>query len=506
MKNILVGTSNHNFASELKKQIEGTGEYRVYDILVSEEDLFQVVNKAIEGEIKLQGLILQSNLAKKFDDKRLDLLSDILVTLKQEHPEIAISILVDEKEGHPFLAELVQIGIYNIFTPGQKYSITEILNSLSEPFSFSQVAHLRNIDPLIPWRKINRGPQAFFLSEKEENKNNSSNPKVKEKKNVTKVVEQKVINKQIIKKQYRINITNQIEKYIGMNIERKLILVCSPFSGTGSTFFAHHLSKEISDKGIGVTYIENPFLPGYTYDRFYGNKNTEEYISLFSAFVRDSDSNEIGLNITAEDLKKVENSTHFWEHEGVRLVALNPLKESPYSEMQLDLMAFTKILLTLQKTPYVIMDIGTDVGKEVYKELATLADHTYIVMGPDISKREQHYSQLKFQSSLNLPSEDANKWVICNQSTKSIAEDLFQESVFVIPQLPVEDLFHAQYNGSFQLQGRETTKKLNASFGPILEKILPEKFLIAASKQKAKPLKGFFKSLKNINITEVKGE
>ncbi|MGE8081339.1 hypothetical protein [Peribacillus loiseleuriae] len=508
MKNVLVGTPNHNFASELKKQIEGTGDYRVYDTIVSEEDLFQVINKANEDGIALQGLILQSNLAKKFEDKRLDWLADILLTLKQEHPEIAITILVDEKEGHPFLAELVQIGIWNIFTPGKKYSISGILNSLSTPFTFSDVAHLRNIDPLIPWRKINRGPQAFLIPEKEEeNKKKSHNPKIIEKKSVTKVVEQKVINKQIIKKQYRINITNQVEEYIGMNIERKLILVSSPFSGTGCTFFAHHLSKLISDKGVGVTYIENPFTPGYTYDRFYGKKNSaDEYISLFKAFARDSQNNDLGLNITADDLMKVENPTHYWEQEGVRLIALNPLRESQYSEMQLDLMAFTKILLTLQKTPYVILDIGTDMEKEVYKELATLADHSFVIVGPDIPKREQLFTQQRFPGKLHQHSESSNIETVCNQSTKKITDNLFQEDVYVIPQLPSEEVFLAQYNGSFQLQGREVTKKLHSAFAPILERILPEKFMNGAVNHKGKPLRGFFKTLRNINITEVKGD
>src|SRR5690606_32719241 len=60
----------------------------------------------------------------------------------------------DEKVGHPFLAELVELGIYNIIVKGQAdYTITSFINMFEVPRKFASAASFKNVDPTIPWRK-----------------------------------------------------------------------------------------------------------------------------------------------------------------------------------------------------------------------------------------------------------------------------------------------------------------------------------------------------------------
>lgn len=162
-KSIIIATPNTVFATELKKQIEAVNKLnRVEDIIVSDEDLIEPL-EVLNKKLGFKGLIITSDIAKKNNQTRLDYLSDLLVTIRERYPDLVICLLSKEKVGHPFLNEVVHMGIYNIFLQNEDLSINSILGAMDKPKSFSEVCHLRDVDSLIPWRRVSYGPQAIEI-------------------------------------------------------------------------------------------------------------------------------------------------------------------------------------------------------------------------------------------------------------------------------------------------------------------------------------------------------
>ncbi|MCP1161427.1 hypothetical protein [Bacillus infantis] len=165
-KKVIVAMHNPSFANGMKMNIDKIEGYTVVDVLVSEEDLVKLLETTTEN---LFGLILTSDLAKKLNDYRLDYLSDLLLTIRERYPELKIVILASEKLGHPFLAELVDMGIYNIFLrqEDRNQTVLDILKCFEVGKSFSEVSRLRDIDTDIPWRRLKSGPNRITIETNE---------------------------------------------------------------------------------------------------------------------------------------------------------------------------------------------------------------------------------------------------------------------------------------------------------------------------------------------------
>ncbi|WP_066298068.1 hypothetical protein [Bacillus sp. FJAT-29937] len=171
VKSIIIATPNTVFATELKKQIETIDKSnRVEDVIVTDEDLIESLEKQ-NKRIAFKGLIITSDIAKKNNQIRLEYLSDLLVTIRERYPDLVICLLSKEKTGHPFLYEIVQMGIYNIFLQNEDLTINSILGVLDKPKSFSEISHLRNVDSLIPWRRLSYSPQSIEIKSNGEEEN-----------------------------------------------------------------------------------------------------------------------------------------------------------------------------------------------------------------------------------------------------------------------------------------------------------------------------------------------
>lgn len=129
------------------EDIENT---KVLEIISSEEDLISSIDKYPD----VDGIIVTSDLAKVANDSRLDLFVDVLFHLRKTYPKLNITVLSNEKIGHPALAELYEMSIYNIFVKGVDDFTTEnLLNSLQNPSSIADAMKFREVDPSIPWRR-----------------------------------------------------------------------------------------------------------------------------------------------------------------------------------------------------------------------------------------------------------------------------------------------------------------------------------------------------------------
>ncbi|MED0677622.1 hypothetical protein ABEV55_16175 [Aneurinibacillus thermoaerophilus] len=176
-KNIIIASPNVDFANSLKRFFEANG-LNVVETVVILEDLIEFVEKLNHQKIPIDGILLTSDIAKKGGDKRLEYLSDYLLNIRTRFSHINITFLSNEPEGHPLLAELVSMGVYNIILKkeGVEGSIDAygIISGFYKPAPFSSVAHFRNIDPSIPWRKIQQGGAPLTINVKVVNEPNKN--------------------------------------------------------------------------------------------------------------------------------------------------------------------------------------------------------------------------------------------------------------------------------------------------------------------------------------------
>lgn len=126
------------------------GNVNVLEIVSSEEDLLTTLAQ----NPTINGVLLTTDIATKIRDQRLEVTVDILAAVREKFPNITFTILSNEKVGHPMLAELVEMGIYNIFVKnGDDFTIQSILDSFVKPLSFNTAVKYRQVDQTIPWRR-----------------------------------------------------------------------------------------------------------------------------------------------------------------------------------------------------------------------------------------------------------------------------------------------------------------------------------------------------------------
>jgi hypothetical protein len=414
---------------------------------------------------------------------------DVIKKLRVNYDDsLRVIYLCERQKGDPFLSALVGIGVLDIFNENS-IDLEDLIEQISEKPRFSKVEKFLHPFDLSSYEltEEHMAEESEVVEDAVEDEEEKVDQRpiiqnVIEKKIINKVIEKKVINKvvnkNIIKREYQIHIHNQVEKVIGINVPKKLILVGSPYKRTGSTFFSLMLAKSIQNKGIGVSYIENPYQVPYCYDRFFGHKNAEQYASLFHGFIDKEDEDKFSYE---------------WIHEDVRLIALNADKESHYTEEQVNLEVFIKLLLSLQSTPYVIIDVGSDWDKEIFKELYQLCDYAYIMIEPDIPNmerfRQSKEPSMTFIRNMEL---DDKTFIVGNQFSSTTKKKLLEEDIYLIPSIDQDVIFQSHYAGTFYPNNREELRKIEQAFFPILKDILPEGFN-KNSKHHAPFFNGLFK-------------
>ncbi|KIV58939.1 hypothetical protein AM501_23945 [Aneurinibacillus migulanus] len=271
-KNIVIACPNVDFANSLKKFFERQGLI-VVDIVVLLEDLAEKLETFHLKDISIEGILITSDIAKKGSDKRLEFLSDYLLTVRTKFSQAKIIFLSNEPEGHPLLAELVNMGIYDIIlkqqNAEQSLDVNQIIRSFYDSTPFSKVFHLRNFNESIPWRKIYQAGEPIKVDVKvvrdsrqeekvaivEQTVETSSlqekQPVISEIEEAPKHVVEEFRSEDIHipipsekKVGFKKNVTSGVIPTLSMNT--KLVSIISP-SSTGKSFLLVHLLQYLSN-------------------------------------------------------------------------------------------------------------------------------------------------------------------------------------------------------------------------------------------------------------------
>lgn len=270
-RKIIIASANADFAESLKKHFERY-HFKVVEIVVVLEHLIETLEMLrVEGE-RVDGIILTSDIGRKNGDKRLELVSDVLLTIRERYSEVNVVVLANESQGHPFLAELVSMGIYNIFIKGgSDFTIPALISTFEKPVAFSEVAKYRNADPKILWNREIRGGQAIQIhlsqtdnantkaQEEESNDEDNHNPKKKRsfflfedgEDEFDGFMPPKVREKVVIKEK---TVEIEVPKYL--TISPKTIAVISLYPQAGSTFLIDNFVTYLSNSNIPAGVIE----------------------------------------------------------------------------------------------------------------------------------------------------------------------------------------------------------------------------------------------------------
>ncbi|SDM14689.1 hypothetical protein SAMN05428961_11056 [Paenibacillus sp. OK060] len=172
-KNIIIAIPNPAFAEALKKHFENEN-INVLEVCVVVDHLVERLHLIKEDpSITLDGIIISSSLAVKQSDKRHEFLADVIDRIREDFSDSSIIFLSDEKQGHPLLAELVSMGIYNIFLKSQKsepLNIKQLIKCIDSPLPYSEVKKYRNYDQGISWRRFVNGAQSITINIEGQNK------------------------------------------------------------------------------------------------------------------------------------------------------------------------------------------------------------------------------------------------------------------------------------------------------------------------------------------------
>lgn len=427
-------------------------------------------------------------------DKEIEWLNFIETIRTQFDDSIRVVFLCERNKGDVFLSELVSRNVLDIFN-SNSINVHDLIEQLMEKARYSNVAKFKvgttytiplssedvqtPIEPEVnePERKVKR-------KEEKERPVKPTVTKVVEKKIIEKKVVNKIVNKQVVKREFKFNVTNTIDRVIGVPIERKLVLIGSPFTRTGSTFVSHLLAGVLSDLGIDTTYIESPYSPAYTYDRFVGHEKVKDYASKYYKYtkyasVTDESNSEFKIN-------------------NVHLVAKHPTIEPIYDEHEVGFDTFVKVLLT-SLTPVTIVDVGAHWNKEVVQELYDIADQVYMVLEPDISNLQVLEESLdKTTMFYRKALKDDKTAIIGNRFDDSILKNkvirnLFNEKIVTtVPAFTAKDTFNSQYQGTFIHEQAACRQMVQEAMMPLFKELLPDEFIKKHFKKK-----GLFKGMLN---------
>lgn len=373
-RNVIIATPKPDLGEGLKKhfEIEGINVLGVYVIIEHLiEDLHSFKN---QPDFKLDGLVINSSMAKKGKDKRLEFLADVIEKIRDDFSETSIIFLSDETQGHPLLAELVSMGIYNIFAKSAQKSeslnVKQLIRCIDHPMLYNEVKKFREFDKDIPWRRFVNGGQSITINvnsakesmqEKQDSKavpkekriptNNSDSQTITDESFPTTTVnslesgKQKgtenlqlpdILEEDLEEEEFLWTLPPVKPKVIVRDriIGKQIIAVAGIDRGVGTTHTAILIANYFASQGYQVKLIECSGNSEYVYiEKSYEGKNadlnrSDEFQINGVTFVKNDDEIDMASQLTSEhthivlDLGLYENSNYIEEFHraGVQLL------------------------------------------------------------------------------------------------------------------------------------------------------------------------------------------
>lgn len=497
-KKVLIAVGDKEYTDILKKTFERFTD----DFVLSSQEVFhrrfldEIVTAEKPDYLILHDYYLESDLIGS-EDREQELLSFIREYRLKHDDSFRFVFMCERPKGDVFLTKLVSLGVWDIFNDNS-FDLDVFIGQLQKKPHFANVERFLVTESVEPISVMGskKNDEKELQKEKVEKPERPIIQKVVEKKVVQKVVEkrvvQKVVNKNVIKRDYKIQITNHSEKVVGVPIQKKLIMIGNLHSRGGSTFISHLLARTLSKMGITTTYIESPFSKPYTFDRFIGHQQANNYRSKFHQLTKDP--------LTPD-------YQYEWSVEDVDLICKHPTGESIYSDEELTFDHIIKILFT-NPSIVTIMDVGMDWQQELYQDVLDIADKMYFVFEPDIPFmqyfEESNSPMMEFLREQTLQEKAyliGNRFEPQLSKNELLNEWIDERMITSFPPLSVTDVFQAQIKGVFLNDYKEYQKRIEPFIQPLIEEILPKEFL-----EKKKKGLNVFKGLFNKKITVEKSE
>jgi hypothetical protein len=448
-KKILLAVGNEKFNQILRKALDDhfiVLKDEVYSIKYLEElieendpdiiilhDYYLASDKTDTYEREIEWLQIIENIRRVYDDEK------------------RVVFICERKQGDPFLSELVNRNVLDIFHT-RSLEVNQIINQLLDQPRYSRVAYLkvegsgkryRNIQistpvPLVP-EEVEEEPstsdnEEYVEDNEEEEKTKESRfslhnipkpkipkisiPKVKREKPKKESMpveqepqeeeeeyedfEEHEVEEEVTSKKSRFSLfntgKNKKKEYDLVTIRPRLIAVGSLHPGAGSTFFLYNFTRYLSDKGVPSCILEA----------------LNDVDALFALAGSEEPPNfewESLHNLIMERSHHQLYSIPKWTIEGTILMpTLNVDKESFEQNYAKDLVYFAR------QSPLVFVDISHDWTDPISKEVLGMCDELWCVTEPNpmyLEVQRKHH-QFIFQISDRVGEDNVivlgNKW------------------------------------------------------------------------------------------------
>ncbi|MED4779450.1 hypothetical protein [Brevibacillus choshinensis] len=465
VRNIIIAIPHPSLAEGLKKMVETKG-FKVIEIVVVLDHLVETVAKHTYEGITIDGLILSTDLARKQDDKRLELLSDTVISLRKRYHQLHFVVLADQKPGHPLLAELTSMGIYSIFLRGESGSnldLDQVLATFDTPMPFT-TEYTENVDPSIPWRKFYKGASPIEIQVKSDSSSADVKEELAKEPKVKEIVREKVV---------------EVIKYVEVALPSTFCVFLSLGARAGTTFLSSNLAVEIALRDISCSYYELPTNRPAIFDHLKVWKQEKSYLPGVPQIEKNG-------FIAKENILSYSGVNWFINHPN------HPVGQPSYEIL-------VRLLNQSRNSTVTILDISNAAENEWIHHILAEATHIFLIVDPDPVLLEriapnstsgegtetpehlliQRLAELKrhAKTTVNIIVNKMNDGV----DKKFLADLLPIQPIAFVPHFAPEDVYRSLWEGKLF---SEVTTDLDQHLLPVMTKILPLK-LKARSKPKS---------------------
>lgn len=465
-KNLIIASSNIELAEGIKKQIESKG-YKVVTVEVSVEHLLEALEQHEKHHgNRIDGIIITTDIAKKLSDKRLEFLSDSLLTIREDYSHVQFIVLANESAGHPFLAEIFQMGIYNIFRKGEDdLSVDVFVKHLETPKKFSEVSKYRDVNPNIRWRKSFNGPHKVLIERQEEELKKEE----KKEKDAEPVIESLKVEPVIEPPK-----PPEPEPVVSLN---HTVGVLSLSKKAGSSFITTSFAAALTEHDISVSVLENPIESKARSYLFHA-------LGIPTAETKDKQFYSVP-HVIRED-KKIDKEQVFKKSD-VNWMVTDPRRPGIKAWSFTDMMRYlhsSNAAVTLMDMGWIIVQSGGKGVSYMLREFDTLL----VVIDPLPQEVEANIESLRYLEEVRKQGTDViyiinkmNKEVRLNNElgvdTKTefrLINEMETKKAIQVPHVQPEFMYKAQFIQKLPFEINEVKEQLDKPMHELIKAVLPK--------------------------------
>jgi len=156
-KTILIGVPDAGFAEGLSKNFEKSG-LKILGVTVTLDHFLEHAYALKGNGEEPSAFLLSTSITKRGTEKRLEEFADIVINLREDFENSSFLIMSDEDTKHPLHAELISIGVFNIFERNElgkgPITISSLIGFIDNSRTLLELKDMRNYDRSIPWRNV----------------------------------------------------------------------------------------------------------------------------------------------------------------------------------------------------------------------------------------------------------------------------------------------------------------------------------------------------------------